>query len=296
MIRLKSWGIALGAGGILGFAHLGVLEVLEKRGLKPGFIAGTSAGALVGGLWALGVASSVIKSEMQTMLLDKRVSDLSQGILTLRQHSTDGLVSTMAVSGLLDGFLIETLIDRLTKSKKVSDVSIGLSIVSCDLITGNVVVFTNFPCRLRNESRKYSTDAALSAAIRASISLPGIFVPKKFGNMELVDGGIKEMVPAYEIRRMGAKAVLAVDLGSHIDRCQKVKSIYSVLTRSFNLASRGSTLAHLDKYASMTLQPEVWDIGFPTPSKIKALINAGRVCAERHIDQWINLITQEENH
>lgn len=293
---MKSWGIALGAGGVLGFAHLGVLEVLESRGLKPDFIAGTSAGALFGGLWASGVASGVIKNEVQKALLDDTSVDLSQGILTLTQRPTGDLASAMGISGVLDGFLIERLINSLTGNKNLSDVSIALSIPSCDLISGNVVVFTNSPCHLQSQDRRYVTDANLSTAIRASISLPGVFVPKKIESMELVDGGVKEMVPAYEIRRMGAEKVLAVDLGSHIDRCQKVKGIYSVLTRSFNLASRSSTLEHLEKYASMTLLPEVWDIGFPTPSKIRALINAGRICAEKQIDQWINLITQEENH
>ncbi|HHY17500.1 MAG TPA: hypothetical protein GX524_05435 [Firmicutes bacterium] len=284
---MKTWGIALGAGGILGLAHIGVLEALESHGLTPNFLAGTSAGAIVAGVWASGKTPATLRDEARQLLFDEHVPWLQSG-----EYLVLNLSSAMAVSGLLDGRWLETIIDKLTGNKKLSDIPTHLSIVSCDLISGDTVVFTNTKSYdVSYKSRRYITNASLSVALRASSSLPGVFAPRKFGKHELVDGGVKDMVPAYEVRRMGAQEVLAVDLGTYADRPQKVKGILSVLTRSFSLSSRERTLKHLKKHASMTLRPEVWDIGFPTPSKIKELIDSGRNCAEENMERWLNLIS-----
>ncbi|HHY12605.1 MAG TPA: hypothetical protein GX529_08245 [Firmicutes bacterium] len=303
---MKKWGIAFGAGGIFGFVHIGVLEALEARGLKPGFIAGTSAGAIVGGLWASGLKPGTIRNEMQSLVLDEKIQCLPKNYqIPVEDYSLD-LASAMGIQGLLDPSWIEPIVDRLTSNKMMSDIETPLSIVSCDLFTGDTVVFTNClsdselspgtePDAYPGRKRRYITGAALSTAVMSSSSMPGIFTPRKLGNNQLVDGGVKEMVPAYEVRRMGAEEVLSVDLGSYIDRPQQAKGIYSVLARSFNLATRGATLNHLKKHTSMTLRPRVWEVGFPTPSKIKALVESGRICAEKHMDRWLDLICRQEN-
>lgn len=299
---MKQWGIALGAGGILGFAHIGVLEALEARGLKPGFVAGTSAGAIIGGLWASGVKLSSIKAQMETLALDQ-----SAAALYAQNGAPAHSVSPMALQGLLGTGWIESIFRRVTGNKMMSDVEVPLAIVSCDLYTGDIVVFTNRPPGPRflertilegptGLSRRYVTGVPLATAIMASCALPGVFVPKKVYDYQLVDGGVKEMVPAYEVRRMGAEEVLSVDLGWHIDRAREVKGLYSVLSRSFNLATRRATLEHLKQYSSMTLSPQVWEPGLPTPAKIRALVEAGRRCAEKHMGKWIDRIGWQEIH
>jgi NTE family protein len=300
---MKRWGIALGAGGILGFAHIGVLEALESRGLRPSFVAGTSAGAILGGLWASGVKLSSIRYQMETLVLDEPVRILPGDLA----DQGSGVPAT-AIQGLLGTAWIESALARLTGNKMISDVEIPLSIVSCDLHTGDTVVFTNRPPRSKNSpgtlpighdiyperDRRYITRVRLATAIMASAALPGVFVPRKVFNSKLVDGGVKEMVPAYEVRRLGAEEVLSVDLGSYIDRRQEVRGVYSVLSRSFNLATRAATLEHLRKYSSLTLTPPVWEPGLPTPSKIRSLVEAGRRCAEKHMEEWLALIGLQE--
>ncbi len=291
---MKTWGLALGAGGIYGFAHVGVIEVLESHGLRPGFIAGTSAGAMVASLWASSKTRGHFDAAVHELLIDHERALQTMATVIGAGNSLTGPASAMTISGLLNGNWLESTINRLTGGKRLSDVIIPLSIVSCDLVAGDIVVFTN-TCQRKetvlNSERRYITNASLSTAVRASSSLPGVFAPKTLGSMQLVDGGVKEMVPAYEVKRMGAMEVLAVDLGSYIDRPQHVKGIFSILTRSFNLASRGTTIEHLKEHASLTLQPEVWDIGFPTPAEFRRLIESGRSCANRNIGRWFELIS-----
>jgi NTE family protein len=292
--EVKTWGLALGAGGIYGFAHIGVLEVLESHGLRPGFVAGTSAGAIVASLWASSKTPGDFDATVSELLIDHEGALQTLASLMGAGSSVTGPASAMGLSGFLNGNWLESAIDKLTGGKRLSDVTIPLSIVSCDLISGDIVVFTNTDQPMKtvlNRERRYVANASLSTAVRASSSLPGVFAPKTLGSMELVDGGVREMVPAYEVRRMGAGEVLAVDLGSYIDRPQHARGIFSILTRSFNLASRGTTVAHLREHASLTLQPEVWDIGFPTPADFKQLIESGRACAKRNIGRWLELIS-----
>ncbi|NLC15685.1 MAG: hypothetical protein GX784_05085 [Firmicutes bacterium] len=291
---MKQWGIALGAGGILGFAHIGVLEALESRGLRPGFVAGTSAGAIVGGLWASGVKLSQVKCEMESLVLHEPVRILPDGFRGSHYH-----VPTTAIHGLLGTGWMESVLSRLTGNKNISEVDIPLAMVSCDLHTGDTVVLTNRrPGFVAQEglqthpvgSRRYVTNVPLAAAMVASSALPGVFVPKRLHGNNLVDGGVKEMVPAYEVRRLGAEEVLAVDLGWYIGRPRDVQGIYSVLSRSFNLATRPATLEHLKRYSSLTLTPPVWEPGLPTPFKIRSLVETGRRCAEKHLKQWLGII------
>jgi len=284
---VKKWGLALGAGGIFGFAHLGVLQVMHQHDLKPNFIAGTSAGAIIAGLYALGVDLKVIEDEAAAAVL--QTDALYTASLTYSQN-----ISSMAFSGLIGGHLIEEALDRLCGGRRLRDAEIPLAIISVDLISGEIVVFTNRDPdlgTLAHPGRSYVGDAKVSEAIRASISIPGIFVPKKFNGRELVDGGVRDAVPAYEVRRMGAEEVVAVDLGWHVDRPQKVAGVYSIVTRSFHLASRDTVVRNLKNYASVVLRPEVGDIGFPTLSKIRALINKGKVCAEKNMDRWLAIVS-----
>ncbi|HHW18168.1 MAG TPA: hypothetical protein GXX30_04625 [Firmicutes bacterium] len=284
---MKKWGLALGGGGILGFAHLGVLEEMESRGLKPDFIAGTSAGAMIAGLYAAGVSLPGIRQQVTSMFY-------REDALDPLPWEAGGAISSMAFSGLLGGNLIEEALDRMCGGKRLNDAMIPLSITSVDVISGEIVVFTNLRPKVQSSAlpgRTYVADARISEAIRASISVPGIFVPKRFQGRYLVDGGVRDMVPAYEVRRMGAQEVIAVDLGLHVDRPQKVSGAYGILTRSFALAARDGTLKSLKEHASLVLQPEVWDMGFPTPGKIKALVEAGRTCAAKNMERWISIIS-----
>lgn len=291
---MRKWGLALGGGGIYGLAHIGVLEVLERCGLVPDVIAGTSAGALVAGLWASGVDLTRIEKESGDVFFNDDIYDAE-----IKPLSRSLEIAQMAIGGLVGGSLIESTVDRLTGGASLCDARIPLAITSVDLETGFLVVFTNDPPKsnamtecLRARGRIYVTDAKISEAVRASISIPGVFVPKKFAEFTLVDGGVKDMVPVFEVRRMGAEEAVGVDLGLHAEHPQKPTNLLSVLSRSFSLATRETTKRYLQEHATLILEPDVVSVtGFMTPAKAKSLISAGRVCAEKALGRLCRIVS-----
>jgi len=290
---VRKWGLALGGGGIYGLAHIGVLEVLERYGLVPDVLAGTSAGALVAGLWASGVDLTRIEKEYGDLFLGDEMYEVE-----VKPLSRSLEVTQRGIGGLIGGGLIEATIDRLTGGARLSDARIPLAITSVDLVTGLVVVFTNDPPAsesaldsLRARGRIYLTSAKISEAIRASISIPGLFVPKRFAEFVLVDGGLKDMVPVFEVHRMGAEEVVGVDLGLHVEHPQNPTNLLGVLSRSFSLATRETTKRYLHEYATLILEPDVTSVsGFMTPAKVKSLISAGRVCAEKALGRLCKVL------
>lgn len=264
----------------MAFSHLGVLEVMENNGLIPDFISGCSAGALISGLYSVGKKLHEIRVDAMEEVYEAK---------PVQAESRHGPISSLSISGIIQGNLLEKLIDKVSGKSWLSDAAMPLAITSVDLISGNIIVFTNNPPRYPKRydlNRVYIHHAKMAEAVRASTSVPGVFAPKKMDGRLLVDGGILDMVPGYELRRMGAEEVIAVDLGTYADKPQKVDGIVSILLRSFALASRESTLNHMDKYCSLVLQPDSWISGIPTKSKINALIDVGRECAEANIWRW----------
>lgn len=281
---MRKWGLALGGGGLLGLAHIGVLQAFEAMGLRPSIITGTSAGAVVAGLYAAGVDLAGLED-----ITTKTLTQEDEPVDTLAL-SASGRLTPMGLSGLIGGDFIEAAVDRIAHGANIKDAKLPVALMSVDITTGAIVVFTNAPPKSRSSAqalgmagRVYVTDAKISEAVRASISVPGIFKPKKFRSWSLVDGGIRDMVPVYEARRMGADEVVAVDLSLHIEKPQTTSNAVAILSRSFALASRESTERSLSEHASITLQPDVFEPGLPTPSKCRSLIDAGRQCAEKHM-------------
>jgi NTE family protein len=290
-MALTKWGLALGGGGILGFAHIGVLMAMELYGLRPQILAGTSAGALVAGLYAAGVNLTGIQEGVEALAGSDEYHEAETALIF-----AGGQVSATGIKGVVRGGFIEKYIDKLTGSKRVSDIKTPLAIVSVDVETGEEVVFTNRPPvvttipahgdlvpRAGLGRKAYITEVRLAEAIRASISLPGVFVPRRLYGRSLVDGGILNMVPVDELKRMEAEEIVAVDLGLHAERPQKAEDFATILSRCFALASRREVERSLHQYATVILQPEVWDVGIPTPSKIRALIESGKICAEKNM-------------
>ncbi len=289
---MKKWGLSLGGGGILGLAHIGVLQALEARGLGPSIITGTSAGAVVAGLYAMGVDLSGLEDITAKALLPEAEPVEISGL------SASGCFDALAISGLIGGGMVEGAIDKIVGGASLRDARIPLALMSVDIVSGSIVVFTNVPPRpragtqaLAMAGRQYVSDAKVSEAIRASVSVPGIFKPKRFRSWTLVDGGVRDMVPVYEARRMGADEVVAVDLSLHVEKPQPAGNAVSILSRSFALARRESTEKSIHEHASITLQPDVFEPGVPTPTKIRDLVEAGRYCAEEQLPRIRAILT-----
>jgi NTE family protein len=201
-------GLALGEGGRRFYIHIGVLKALKSEGIKIDYIAGTSSGSFMGGLYALW--EDIDKIEKYALSLDfnkfymaEKEDIILQNIddapfITFYSDISKGKIDTKLLKGLMDGKIIRDEIDRLTNWASFEyDLKIPFKAVTTDLITGEKVVIGK---------------GRISNAIAASMSLPGLFMPFEFEGKMLVDGGLIEPVPVDAVREMGADIVIGVNL------------------------------------------------------------------------------------
>lgn len=174
-------GYALGGGGARGLAHIGVLKVLEEHGLRPGIIAGTSMGSVIGALYASGLGAGDIERALR----------LNVGRLA---RLTDVRPSA---SGLVQGKHIAEWLKSLVGDLTFPDLKIPFACVATDILNGQEVVLRSGP---------------VITAVRASISIPGIFTPVSVRGRYLVDGGLVNVVPVSTCREVGAEYVVAVNV------------------------------------------------------------------------------------
>lgn len=178
-------GLALGSGSARGWAHIGVIEALTKSGVEIDCIAGTSIGAVVGAVFASG-----------------NLDNLKEVVLQFDWKQILGFLDVVfPKSGLIDGKKVTDFLRHHVQEKAIEDLATPFCAVSTNLADGQEVVI-----------RK----GDLIEAVRASISVPGIFTPVKKDGMVLIDGGLVDPVPVSVVRSMGADQVIAVDLNSDI--------------------------------------------------------------------------------
>jgi NTE family protein len=183
----KRVGLALGSGGARGWAHLGVLQALAERNIRVDFVAGTSMGSVVGAFFAAGRLGAL--RELADTLDWKR----------LRQFFWE---ISLSRSGLTDGRKLLEETRKILGVGQFRDLSIPFRAVAADLQTGGEVVLDS---------------GSLLPALRASISIPGLFSPVWVGQRLLVDGGLVNPVPVNVVRNMGARRVIAVDVSQGIE-------------------------------------------------------------------------------
>jgi NTE family protein len=175
-------GLALGSGGARGAAHTGILKVLEREGIRPTVVAGSSIGSLIGAAYAVGKPTADMEKEWLAVGVSK----------VLR-----GFMPTFPSAGLSSGHELKKLLHGLFGDVAIEDLAMPFAAVACDIDTGEPVV-------LRTGS--------LVEAILASTAIPGIFFPVRYGSRILVDGGMVDPVPVSVCRNLGADIVIAVDI------------------------------------------------------------------------------------
>lgn len=172
--------LVLGGGGARGFAHIGVIEVLQERGYNITSVAGTSMGALVGGLFAAGkldeLKSTVLSADRRQIL---SLLDVSLGL--------DHIATADNLSQLFD---------RMTQGVRIEDLPLPFCCVASDLVSGREHVFR---------------EGSLSEAVRASISIPGVFSPVRIGSEVLVDGSLHNTLPLNRVERRKGDMLVAVN-------------------------------------------------------------------------------------
>ena len=176
-------GLALGGGAARGFAHVGVIAVLEEAGLRPQLVVGTSAGSLVAALYASGKSSA----------------QLQQTALNMEEVAITDWMLPIFGRGMFRGEALARYVNDLVAGRLIENMSIPLGIVATDLNSGQAVLFQ------RGDT---------GTAVRASSAVPAVFVPVKVNGHEYVDGGLVSPVPVRFARQMGAELVIAVDISS----------------------------------------------------------------------------------
>lgn len=245
-------GLALGSGAARGYAHIGVLQVLEEQRIPIDIIVGSSIGSLIGALYASGIDSK---------MLEKLARQIH------RRHWVD---LSIPKKGLIAGNKIEKILRLLTKNLDFDQLDIPLGVMVTDLSSKKSLLIR---------------EGNVALAVRASIAIPGIFSPVEVDGKVLVDGGVLERVPSTQARRMGADMVIGVELGfgSHT----KAKNIYDILIQTFDVMGREiQVLKNYD--CDVLITPELSDIDSLAFKQIEKCIIEGRKAAEKALPQILN--------
>jgi len=230
---LMKLGIALSGGGIRGIAHAGVLHALEKNGIKPDIIGGTSCGSIVASLYAMGY------SPYHIFLLCKRYGKViakanAMPILSGIHNSICN--KKMSISGLNNGEKMEEVCDRLAGRRgiyKINDIKIPIVIPAVDMISGKEYIFTNHKPENKNGEKVYIDNVNVGKVVRASSSFPAYFSPCKHGGCAFMDGGILNNVPVDEVKLQGADKVIAVKF--HSDEITEDSNLMDVAMKCIDI-------------------------------------------------------------
>ncbi|HAF17629.1 MAG: patatin-like phospholipase family protein [Thermacetogeniaceae bacterium] len=283
-MKYRDLGVALGGGGLLGVAHIGVLEVLEESGISPGIVTGTSAGSLVGALYAAGVEPSVLR-DLSMSLQKKDVFSWNFNPYSFIRFLLDNLrdmASFLDVvpRALFSGEKIGELVVNLTKKKHLNEIPMTFGVVAVDLITGKKVVFSNKLIKLTPETL-YFPNAPLDLAVQASCAIPGVFEPVPYQGALLTDGGLAEMVPAQLARHLGARIVVGVSLKRR-GSVQEPETLIRVIQRSIDIMTLQNTQLDL-KFADLVIDPLAFDASLGDFERVPELLKQGRQAAQEAV-------------
>lgn len=255
-------GLALGGGFARGFAHLGVLQVLEENEIPISCIAGTSVGSILGAAYASGAPLKRIIETCRRI----RFRDIARW-----------RVSRL---GLASNHRLGDLIEEVFESRHFEDLRIPMIIVATDLANGEAVLFTQ---------------GNLAEAIRASCAFPGLFEPVEIGTRCLADGGLVAQVPTRAARQLGAARVLGVSVGVEDGHRGAPSNIFQVVCRAVSAAQKHQ-LEIWEKYADLILRPDVQHLAWDDFERADEAIEAGAAAARRALPRIQKLRSTPESN
>ena len=214
--------LVLGSGGARGYAHIGVLEVLEQQGIRPDFIVGTSAGSIVGSIYASGKSAA----EMREIALKLKANDVRELNVSLKSF--------------LDGKKVEDYVNEQVHNMPLQKMKIPMYVVATELKDGTKTVFNH---------------GNTGQAVRASASIPSMFVPTKIRNIEYVDGGLVSPVPVEVARDLGADIVIAVDILAQPIHTETT-NVWGLFNQNINIM-QGRLAEEELKDADIVIQPDL---------------------------------------
>ena len=252
--------LVLGSGGSRGYAHIGAIEVLEQAGIQPDFIVGTSAGSLVGALYAQGKTAS----ELREIALAMKASDVRDIRLDKK--------------GFFDGQKIEDYVNGLLGNTPLQDLKTPMYVVATQLKHGQKVVFN------------YGNTGQ---AVRASVSIPSMFIPTDIAGLEYVDGGLVSPVPVNIARNLGADLIIAVDILAQPEHTQ-THHVWGLFNQNINIMQQHLAQQEL-QHADIVIQPDIREKAhiFDVSSREK-IMQAGHIAAQQQLSNIVHVLNHKQ--
>jgi NTE family protein len=243
-VRLPRIGLALGGGAARGFAHIGVIQVLEEAGVQPALVVGTSAGSLVAALYASGKSGAEL-GVLADAMDESAITDWS-----------------FPGRGLIRGEALARFVRDHTGGRSIEQMRLPLGIVATDLDNGQPILFQI---------------GDPGVAVRASSAVPAVFQPVRIGSREYVDGGLVSPVPVRFARQMGAELVIAVDITDPPDGAA-TGDVMRILLQTFSIMGRSINRFEL-RDADVVMRPHLPGVTSADFGARKRSIQAGREAA-----------------
>jgi NTE family protein len=241
--RAPRLGLALGGGAAKGFAHVGVIAVLEEAGLRPDYVVGTSAGSLVAALYASGKTSA----------------ELQKAALSIEEAAITDWMLPLVGRGMFRGDALGRYVNEAVAGRVIEDMRIPLGVVATDLGNGQAVLFQ------RGDT---------GTAVRASSAVPAVFVPVRINGRDYVDGGLVAPVPVRFARQMGAELVIAVDISTQPEG-NSANDTLQILLQTFAIMGK-SINQHELREADIVVRPSLLGLKSADFSARQRAIDAGR--------------------
>jgi NTE family protein len=274
----RSLGLALGGGGALGMAHVGVLEYLEQRHIRPDLVVGSSIGAIIGGLYALDPDVGKLRTRIRAILEDKSLG----GKIGNLAHEPDvsGVTHTKELAQFIQKQLagikllntislrpredLSTIIDALFGNAQIEDAKTPFAAVVLDILSGEELALR---------------EGSMAEAVYASAAIPGIFPPQLREKRELVDGGFTSSCPVHFARHLGADVVVAVPINRILISCRASRTGIEVMTRTDEIARHKLAKVEIES-ADLIISPKSSDSHWGDFSSWESVAARGLEAAE----------------
>lgn len=297
--RRPAIGLVLSGGGARGAAHVGVLKVLEQNRIPIDFIAGTSMGALVGGLYASGMSPGELEAVISAIDWADAFSDkITRVDRSFRRKRDDdfylvkhrpGIKGTKLSfpPGILDGQKIDLLLKKYTLPvstiRDFDQLPIPFRAVATDIETGETYVIGK---------------GDLALALRASMSIPAFFAPREIDGQLLVDGGVSSNLPIDIVRQMGADLVIAVDIGTPLSERDEIESVLDITGQISNILTRRNADEQIASLAGtdIFIKPDLGDITTASFNRAHEAVPIGARAAESVLEDLVKLRVSEDEY
>ena len=276
-------GLALGSGGVKGFAHIGVLKVLNSHSIPIDLVVGTSMGAIVGACFCLNPNADVVEQKILKMANYPEIKRLESFFAQVSEENQEKFIIQKLLSKIKDLYLwnlraakrwlirtepIIKVFEGLFDNQRFSDFKIPFACVTVDLKSASEIIVQ---------------EGRILEAVLASSSIPGVFAPLKLGNQLLADGGILSLVPARQARILGADFVIGVDLTSSHSKREFLTGL-DVMFQADWIKTHYLNKLNL-KYCDWVIKPEIVNLSWSAFSQGASCIQQGELATLRVIDE-----------